>query len=93
MSMTVTIAVREMDMRGERTVEIRRVSTQSTRKLTATRASKILRHEFPELPRTIAASKSVEKKGVFYAMHAVSPTEKCKFHYIWRKYYLSEGSN
>jgi hypothetical protein len=88
--MRVAITVREQDMRGERTVEVRRVSTQSARRLTATRASQILRHEFPELPSRVSASKSVEKKGVFFAMHAVSPTEKCKFHYVWRKYYLAE---
>lgn len=52
--MRVAITVREQDMRGERTVEVRRVSTQSARRLTATRASQILRHEFPELPRRVA---------------------------------------
>jgi len=91
--MTITITVREKAMRGDHTVEVRRVSTQSAGRLTATRASKILRSEFPELPRTISASKSVEQKGVFFAMHAVSPTEKCKFHYVWREYYLAEDLN
>ena len=88
--MRVAITVREMTHRDEHTVEIRRVSTQSTGRLTATRASKILWREFPELPRIITASKLVEQKGVFFAMHAVSPTEKCKFHYVWRMYYLAE---
>ena len=88
--MKIAINVCEMDTRGERTVEIRCVSARTGRRLTATGASKILRREFPELPRTISASKSVEKKGVFFAMHTVSPTEKCKFHYVWRKYYLAE---
>jgi hypothetical protein len=91
--MRPTITVREMAMRGDRTVEVRRVSTQSVGRLTATRATKILRREFPELPHTISASKSVEQKGVFFAMHAVSPTEKCRFHYVWRKYYLAEDLN
>ena len=91
--MRIAITVREMTMRDEQTVEVRRVSTQSAGRLTATGASKILRREFPKLPRTISASKSVEQKGVFFAMHAVSPTEKCKFHYVWRKYYLAEDLN
>jgi len=86
--MRLTITVREMDMRGEHTVEVRHVSIQSARSLNATRASRILRREFPQLPRPFSASKSVEQKGVFFAMHAVSPTEKCNFHYVWRKYYL-----
>jgi hypothetical protein len=88
--MTVKIEVREMDMRSDRTVEVRMVSTQTTRALTAPGATRILRREFPELPRTISASKLLEKKGSFVAMHAVSPTEKCNFHYVWRKFYLTE---
>jgi hypothetical protein len=91
--MRIRITVREQTMRDEHTVEVRRVSAQSAGRLTATGASKILRREFPELPRTISASKSVERKSIFFAMHAVFPTDKCKFHYVWRKYYLAEDLN
>jgi hypothetical protein len=52
--MRIAITVREMTMRDEHPVEVRRASTQSEGRLTATGASKILRREFPGLPRTIS---------------------------------------
>ena len=70
--MRVTIEVREMDMRSERTVEVRRVTTQGDRKLTATGASKILRREFPELPSWITASKLENKREFFAHARCVS---------------------
>jgi hypothetical protein len=45
--------------------------------------SAILRREFPQLPRTFSASKAEVQKNVFFAMHSVSPTEKCSFLYVW----------
>ncbi len=47
----------------------------------------------PELPSSVSASKSVEGKGVFFAMDSLSLTDKYSFHYTWRHYYLSEDSN
>ena len=87
--MTVTITVKEVGPRDERTLVVRRVTTDSHKRLTAHSATKLLRREFPELPK-IVASKSVRVKGEFFAMHSVRPSEKCRFHYFWRQYYLKE---
>jgi hypothetical protein len=88
--MTVEITVKEIGPRDERTVEVRRVTTESQKRLTAHSATRLLRREFPELPVLISASKSVVKKGEFFAVHSVRPSEKCRFHYLWRQYYLIE---
>ena len=88
--MRVNITVKEVGPREERTLEIRRVTTESHKRLTAHSATKLLRREFPEVPATVSASKSVNAKGEFFAMHAVEPSEKCRFHYFWRHYYLVE---
>ena len=88
--MTVTITVKEVGPRDERTLEVRRVTTDSHKRLTARSATKLLRREFPELPGIATASKSVRVKGEFFAMHSVRPSEKCRFHYFWRKYHLKE---
>ena len=87
--MNVAIEIVEQDMREKRTVEVRHVVTESHKRLTATSATKILRREFPDVPR-LSALKSIDKKGQFFAMHSVKPTEKCNFHYVWRHYYLTE---
>ena len=91
--MTVTITVKEVGPREERTVEVRRVTTESHKRLTAHAATRILRREFPDFPEITSASKSVSERGVFFAMHSLRPTEKCNFHYTWKQYYLSETSN
>ena len=88
--MTVNITVKEVGPREERTLEVRRVTTESHKRLTAHSATRLLRREFPELPATVSASKSVSVKGEFFAMHSVKPSEKCQFHYSWRHYYLVE---
>jgi len=88
--MTVRITVKEVGPRDERTLEVRRVTTDSHKRLTAHSATKLLRREFPELPAIVSASKSVSVKGEFFAMHSVRPSEKCRFHYFWRQYYLTE---
>ena len=90
--MTVKIRVVEQDTRGEHEVEVRTVTTESGRRLTAKVATKILRREFPDIAHqtTFTALKSKTEQGTFWAMHSVRPTEKCSFHYIWRRYYLCE---
>ena len=88
--MTVTITVKEVGPRDERTLEVRRVTTDSPKRLIARSATKLLRREFPELPVIVSASKSVRTKGEFFAMHSVRPSEKCRFHYFWRQYYVVE---
>lgn len=90
--MTVIITVKESGPREERTVEIRRVITESHKRLTANVATRILRREFPDFPKLTSAGKSTEK-GVFCAMHSLKPTAKCSFHYTWRHYYLAEDFN
>jgi hypothetical protein len=88
--MTVTITVKDVGPRDEHTLEIRRITTDSHKRLTAHSATKLLRREFPELPGIVTASKSVRVKGEFFAMHSVRPSEKCRFHYFWKQYYLKE---
>jgi hypothetical protein len=88
--MTVTITVKEGGPRDECTLEVRRVTTDSHKRLTAHSATRLLRREFPELPAIVSASKSVRVKGEFFAMHSARPSEKCRFHYFWRQYYLKE---
>jgi len=88
--MTVQITVKEVDPREERMIEVRRTTTDSHKRLTAHSATRLLRREFPELPALISASKSVERKGEYFAMHSLKPSEKCGFHYVWRQYYLIE---
>ena len=88
--MTIQITVKEVGPREERTVEVRRVTTESHKRLTASGATKILRREFLELPRLVSASKSIGAKGEFFAMHSAKPSANCRFHYIWRQYYLIE---
>jgi hypothetical protein len=80
--MTVTITVKEVGPRDERTLEVRRVTTDSHKRLTARSPTKLLRREFPELPVIVSASRSVRVKGEFFAMHSVRPSEKCRFHYF-----------
>ena len=89
--MMVTITVKEVGPRDERTLEVRRVITDSHKRLTAHSATKLLRREFPELPVIVSASKSVRAKGEFFAMHSARPSEKCRFHYFWRHYYVVES--
>jgi len=88
--MTVTITVKEVGPRDERMLEVRRVTTDSHKRLTAHSATKLLRREFPELPVIVSASKSVRATGEFFAMHSVRPSEKCRFHYFWRQYFVVE---
>ena len=88
--MTVQITVKEVGPRDQRVLEVRRGTTESHKRLTAHSATKLLRREFPELPTTASASKSVSAKGELFAMHSLRPSEKCRFHYLWRQYYLVE---
>lgn len=90
--MKVTITVKEVGPRETRTVEVRRVTTESHKRLTAHIATRILRREFAEFPETIAAFKSKHDKAVFFAMHSLVPTEKCEFHFVWRHYYVEDAS-
>ena len=91
----VRIRVVEQDTRGEHDVEVRTVTSDSGRRLTANVATRILRREFQDVARQtrFTALKSKTEKGTFWAMHSVRPTEKCSFHYLWRRYYLSEDTN
>jgi hypothetical protein len=89
----VTITVKEVVSGEERLVEIRHISTESHKRLTAHSATRILRREFLDLPHFVAASKSMADKRVFFAMHSLLPTGKCSFHYTWRHYYLVEDLN
>ncbi|HWW14506.1 MAG TPA: hypothetical protein VN310_07580 [Candidatus Dormibacteraeota bacterium] len=91
--MKVTITVKEVSPREERTLEVRRVTTESHKRLTAHSATRVLRREFPDLPATMSASKSVTGKGEFLAMHSLQPTEKCSFHYTWKHYYVNEDTD
>jgi len=88
--MTVQITLKEVGPRDERVLEVRRVTPESHKRLTAHSATRLLRREFPELPVTASASKSVSAQGEFFAMHSARPSEKCRFHYLWRQYYLLE---
>jgi hypothetical protein len=88
--MTVRITVKEVGPRDEYLLEVRSVTPESHKRLTAHSATKLLRREFPELPTTVSASKSVSAKGEFFAMHSVRPSDKCRFHYFWKHYYLVE---
>jgi hypothetical protein len=93
MNLTITIKEIGPDRGEERIVEVRHVATESHKRLTAGSATRILRREIPDLPPLVTASKSVETKGVFFAMHHATQSPKCSFHYTWRHYYLSEDSN
>ncbi len=68
--MIVRITVKEVGPRDERVLEVRRVTTESHKRLTVHGATKLLRREFPELPATASASESVSAKGEFFAMHS-----------------------
>lgn len=89
--MIVVITVEEVGSREKRTVEVRRVTTESHKRLTAHAATRLSRREFPDSPKVLTASKSKLGKGVFHAMHSLTPTERCSFHYNWRHYYLTEA--
>jgi hypothetical protein len=88
----MTLTIKEVNWREERIVEVRHLTTESHKRLTANSATRILHREIPNLPTLVRASKSTEAKGVFFAMHAAMRDEKCSFHYTWRHYYLSEDS-
>ena len=92
-SLTVKIRIVEEDARGGHEVEVRSVTTDSQKRLTAHVASKILRREFPNVPHLTALKSKTLDKRVFVATHSVKPTDKCNFHYIWRRYYLTQISN
>ena len=91
MTVVITI-VEEVGSREKRTVEVRRVTTESHKHLTAHAATRILRREFPDCPKVLTASKSTLGRRVFHAMHSLTPTERCSFHYNWRHYYLTEAT-
>ena len=93
MNLTITIKEVGPDRGEERIVEVRHVTTESHKRLTAGSATRILRREIPDLPALVTASKSTEAKGVFFAMHYATASARCAFHYTWRHYYLSEDSN
>ncbi len=93
MNLTITIKEIGPGPGEERVVEVRHVTTESHKRLTAGAATRILRRVIPELPALVTASKSVETKGVFFAIHHATPSSKCSFHYTWRHYYLSEDRN
>jgi len=86
--MTVRITVKEVGPRDECVLEVRRVTAESHKRLTVHSATRLLRREFPDLPAIASASKSLSVKGEFFAMHSVRPSKKCRFHYLWRHYYL-----
>ncbi len=89
----VTLTIKDVTPREERIVEVRHITTESHKRLTANAATRILHREVPNLPVLLRASKSIDKRGVFFAMHSTTRDEKCSFHYTWRHYYLSEDSN
>ena len=90
--MTVVITIEEVGARDKRVVEVRRVTAESHKRLTAHAATRILRREFPDFPKCHTASKVKDQTGVFHAMHSLTQTEKCSFHYNWRHYYLAEAT-
>jgi hypothetical protein len=63
--MTVIITVEEAGLRETRTLEVRRVTTESHKRLTAHAATRILRRVFPDFPKRLAAFKSNHKGTVF----------------------------
>lgn len=91
--MTLIITVEVIGGRARRTIEVRRVTTKSDKRLTAHAATRILRREFPDFPKMQSASKSRIGSGGFSAFHSLKPTEKCSFHYYWKHYYLTEASD
>lgn len=82
--MNVTLTIKDVTPREGRVVEVRHIVTESHKRLTANVATRILRREVLNLPILLTASKSVEKKGVFFAMHSTTRDEKCSVHYTWR---------
>lgn len=83
--MKVTITVYEQTDRSETLIEKRGIDVASAKPLNGNNARRILARTFPELGRLYGLTK---KNGAWWTMRAVRPTERCKYHHIWRHYYV-----
>jgi hypothetical protein len=94
MGLSVSIRVYEQIGSGtapEQLVEDRLIDTLSEKPLNATRAKKILRQAYPAVWPTRVGVVPTERG--WCASESARPTEKCSYHYVWRKYYVSSAEH
>jgi hypothetical protein len=74
------------DRQLEKTVA---VSTSSGKKLTADRAKRMLRSEFPDISDTIILIRS---EGGWTYRRTLEAKPECSYHFTWEVFFISENS-
>jgi len=65
------------------------IENESDKRLTAARASKIIKRELPEFC-TCSSVIVIKTEEGWQASRAIKPSDKCKFHYFWEYAVISE---
>jgi hypothetical protein len=84
----IRITITDRDPSGnEKLVSIRSFETESQKRLTRGRASRVLKREHPELGFYVGL---IDRGSGFVTTKALEPNAKCSYHFIWREYFITE---